>query len=415
MRQHERLWAAVPWLLIAAIPVVEVIRRSLEVDEIRVISLLVAAPATAAIRGRPRSVLAVSIAAFVVALGNLEVDSGSDMDHRLTALGAVMLMSVVSMWASVGRARSAAQLSQVRRVAEAAQLALLRPMPRRVGELRMAARYLAAESEARIGGDLYEAGEGPHGTRLIIGDVRGKGLPAVLTAGAVLGAFREAARYERELTRIAVRCSQAVSLLVRSSIEEEARREEGARAKSPEVGGEDAEDFADADGPWAEWGAMVGQAVPDAVELFVTAILVEFDGPVLRMVNLGHPPPLLLTDRTAEYVEVKEPLPPLGLADLFPDDFSVHTQQWRRGDRLLLYTDGITEARNSDGEFFPLQPCANDLLRVRTAALPDELLREVGRHTGGELEDDAAIVTVEWSGERAPADGARGTTSGRGA
>ena len=60
-------------------------------------------------------------------------------------------------------------------------------------------------AEARIGGDLYEAVNTAHGVRLLIGDVRGKGLLAVETAAAMLAAFREAAYEVYTLAEVARR------------------------------------------------------------------------------------------------------------------------------------------------------------------------------------------------------------------
>ncbi|MFD0385260.1 PP2C family protein-serine/threonine phosphatase [Streptomyces stramineus] len=102
------------------------------------------------------------------------------------------------------------QLLQSRSVAEAAQRTLLRPPPERIGPLRTAVRYLAAAAEARVGGDLYEALATPFGTRLLIGDVRGKGLAAIETAADVLGTFREAAQVEPDLAVVARRLDAAV-------------------------------------------------------------------------------------------------------------------------------------------------------------------------------------------------------------
>lgn len=406
--RHDRLWLVLPWLLLAAVAGAEVLRQLVSQGVPRPGALLSPAPAIAAIRGRPRMVLAVSVVATGIAVVRVFVRQAGTVDQYLTSLGAVLLVSIVSFAASTARQRSQARLTQVRRVSEAAQLALLRPMPRRMGELRLAARYVAAESEARIGGDLYEAVVGPRHTRLIIGDVRGKGLPAVRAAGAVLGAFREAARYETDLSRIAARCSESVSLLVQSTIEGAERSGSDSEGDGGSGGGPDGA-TEDADGPWAEWGTDVVQPVPDAAELFVTAIVVEFDGQWLRMINLGHPPPLLMTSRTADYIQAEDPLPPLGLAHQLLDELPVHAHPWQRGDRLLLYTDGIVEARDANGQFFPLLPCVDALLGVRTSALPDQLLWAVSQHTGGELGDDAAIVAVEWCLAQSATAGTGGT------
>ncbi|MEU6278495.1 hypothetical protein ABZ871_39830 [Streptomyces populi] len=59
--------------------------------------------------------------------------------------------------------------------------------------LRLLLPYLAAAAEARIGGYQHEAIRTPHGVRLLIGDVRGKGLLAIPAAATLLSAFREAA------------------------------------------------------------------------------------------------------------------------------------------------------------------------------------------------------------------------------
>ncbi|MDG9702478.1 PP2C family protein-serine/threonine phosphatase [Streptomyces sp. DH37] len=356
------VWLLLPWLLVLAVAVVEV-TGGLQGRVVHAGPLLSPVPALAAIRGRPRDVLAVSAAALAVGLA---AAPGPDMvgaDNSPTALASLAVVSVASLVAAVARQRREGQLVRIRRVAEAAQLALLSPVPRRAGGLRLAARYSAAESDTLIGGDLYEVVVRPDRTRLIIGDVRGKGLPAVRTAAAVLGAFREAAHYESALTTVAGRCSRAVARCAR--------------------------EMGSGDGDGAEGD-----------ELFVTAALVEVQGRELRVVDLGHPPPLLLTPDDCVPLAV-EPLPPLGLVHGFTvgwdDDcgLTVHTR-WRPGDRLLLYTDGIDEARDENGRFFPLTGALEELREVPTERLPDELLEAVARHTGRSLRDDAAVVAVEF-------------------
>ena len=58
-------------------------------------------------------------------------------------------------------------------------------MPPALGSLRLAVLYASASAEASIGGNFYEALETPHGVRLLVGDVRGKGLDAVRLAEVV--------------------------------------------------------------------------------------------------------------------------------------------------------------------------------------------------------------------------------------
>lgn len=99
----------------------------------------------------------------------------------------------------------------MRSIAEVAQRVLLRPEPRTAGPLQAAVSYTSAVAEARIGGDLYEMVASPHGIRVIVGDVQGKGLAAVETAAVVLGAFREAAHDEPDLVGLGERLERSVA------------------------------------------------------------------------------------------------------------------------------------------------------------------------------------------------------------
>ena len=82
--------------------------------------------------------------------------------------------------------------SEVRAVARVAQSALLRPVPATITAGRLASRYVSAAAEARVGGDLLEVVPGPGHPRWLIGDTRGKGLPAVRLASVAMTSFRDA-------------------------------------------------------------------------------------------------------------------------------------------------------------------------------------------------------------------------------
>ncbi|MER5579225.1 PP2C family protein-serine/threonine phosphatase, partial [Streptomyces massasporeus] len=172
--------------------------------------LLVAGPALAATTNGPRGVLSVGFlaAALGVALGIRDGVPGRELIAVLSALVAVTLASGL---ASALRGRRERVLAAVRSVAETAQHALLRPVPSTVGPFQVAVRYSAAAAEARIGGDLYALIPTPHGVRLIVGDVRGKGLPAVGTAALVLGVFREAAHDEADLLAVVDRIERSLA------------------------------------------------------------------------------------------------------------------------------------------------------------------------------------------------------------
>lgn len=98
-----------------------------------------------------------------------------DLGTWWTAAG-IVAVTVAAAYGSHVRLLRERTLIQVRLVADAAQQVVLSPMPRRIGNVEIESLYLAAAAEARIGGDFYEVVDTPYGVRLLIGDVRGKGL-----------------------------------------------------------------------------------------------------------------------------------------------------------------------------------------------------------------------------------------------
>jgi sigma-B regulation protein RsbU (phosphoserine phosphatase) len=144
--------------------------------------------------------------------------------------------------------------------------------------------------------------------------------------------------------------------------------------------------------------AILGQFSGGA---FATAVLAELnmDTGVLRYINAGHPAPLLL--RTGHVVRE---LPagrrmPLGLDDA---SVTVGEENVEPGDRLLLYTDGITEARNPNGEEFGVTRLIDHAERHAAAGLSAaETLRRlahaVATHHDGPADDDATLLLAEWS------------------
>lgn len=283
--------------------------------------------------------------------------------EALTELATVLTVSGLATLINVVVRRSGQQLASARGIAEAAQRAVLPTPAERIAGLHVSASYEAAQADAFIGGDLYAVQDTPYGVRLAVGDVRGKGLGAVEAVAVVLGAFREAAESEPTLEGVAQRLERALA-------------REGTRRDSL-----------------------------DAVEGFTTCVLGEIPAGagVLRLVNRGHPEPLLLyADGGLAALVPAEPALPLGMGDLggWPD----RAQEWAfpAGATLLLYTDGLTEARDGAGVFY--DPAAR--LRGRVFPGPDELLGALGsdvrRHTGGGATDDMALLAVARPGERQP-------------
>ncbi|MEU9719647.1 PP2C family protein-serine/threonine phosphatase [Streptomyces sp. NPDC047976] len=279
-----------------------------------------------------------------------------DLGTWWTAAG-IIAVTVAAAYGSHLRLQRERTLFQVRLVADAAQQVVLSPMPRRFGDVAIESLYLAAAAEARIGGDFYEVADTPYGVRLLIGDVRGKGLPAVGSAAAIVNAFREAAYDETDMVDVARRMDASSTRY---------------NAAFP------------ADG---------------ATERFATALLVQIPhtGRHIDILNCGHPPPLLLNRGELRVLEPESPSPLLSLAELIGDHYSVDSFEFSPGDLLLLYTDGIAEARARDGEFFPLTAW----MRRQPPTPPRELLtalhRDLVHHSRGRLDDDVAALAVRLS------------------
>jgi serine phosphatase RsbU (regulator of sigma subunit) len=271
------------------------------------------------------------------------------------------LMAILASRYNSGRETKLANIAQV---ADAAQRAILSDVPgTSVSGLRVAVRYESAATEAMVGGDLYEMVETPWGTRMLVGDARGKGLDAVRLASRVLGAFRVAARERPRLSDVLAPLDREVAL----------------------TGADDD---------------------------FVTAVVVEVSrGPdgrdLVRLANAGHPDVILLRGGHAVALAPDERQQPLGLGAGGGTNQVTVAAPLYPGDRLLLYTDGVAEAREPlGGAFFPLLPAVE-----RTMADPDAsldgclttLVSEVRRWTGDHLRDDMALLAVEVPPEPAAA------------
>ncbi len=135
---------------------------------------------------------------------------------------------------------------------------------------------------------------------------------------------------------------------------------------------------------------------------FVTALIAELHLATgeLRWVSAGHPAPLLLRGgRLVKALDVS-PSPPLAL-QLAPGPPVEGRESLEPGDMLLLYTDGLTEARQPGGELFTVERLGEFIEREAASgrAAPETLrqLREAIIERGaGALTDDATAVLVEW-------------------
>lgn len=314
------------------------------------IGLFAAVPfLAAAFAGWPAVVAVGALATLVAIVFGMYNPGGIDGEIAINIAGIVLVTGIAAVVGTL-RARQAERVVELSRLASVAQAAVLTPLGPRIGPLAVSGRYISASAAADIGGDLYEALDTPYGVRMIIGDVRGKGLDAVRVASIVLGSYRHVAFERSDLRTIVADLDRAV-------------------ARS--VGDED----------------------------FVTVAIAEERGGTLTIVNCGHPAPLLM--RRGEVIALEPPTnaPPLG----FMPAVKSRVDRLEPGDRILLYTDGLAEARR-DGEFFPISDRAWGLLGHGTvsdglASLESALMEWVA----GQLDDDIALVLMEYGGA-APAE-----------
>jgi hypothetical protein len=202
-----------------------------------------------------------------------------------------------------------------------------------------------------IGGDSFDYAVNGSTADLLVIDSVGHGLPATVLATVAISAYRHPRRNTLDLPDIAVDINTAI-----------ARQFPGSQ--------------------------------------FATAVLarLDIDTGRLRWINAGHPAPLILRGSSLVPPPHCPPSRPLGLQETKPTSCETRLEP---GDRLLLYTDGITEARSPSGEFFGEQRLADFISAAVAAGEPApetvrQLMRHVLAHQADQLQDDASIVVLEW-------------------
>ena len=333
---REQVGTVVGVALVIAMGAINVVRGA------EVLGILVVGPLVVSSLADSGSTAMVALFTVFVALVSAVLNHTLGTFNQTVRLAGVAAGSAFCVVVARWREAREARLAQVVRVAEAAQRAILRPVPAVVGNVAFAARYLSAAEEAVIGGDLYDVVPSKWGVRVVVGDVRGKGLEAVRLSATVLGSFRESAVVQRRLPQVTVALDRAIAA---------------------ELGAED----------------------------FVTAVVAQFSGGKVDVVNCGHYPPIMVSEGDVTLLAA-EPTPPLGLGPAFEArSFAV-----RPGSRLLFYTDGLIEARGEDRRFYTMPPDVRRALAVDDLdkAL-DALVESVLDHVGHRLDDDLALLLAE--------------------
>jgi serine phosphatase RsbU (regulator of sigma subunit) len=202
-----------------------------------------------------------------------------------------------------------------------------------------------------VGGDSFDYAINGSMMDLLVIDSVGHGLPAAVLASVAISAYRHARRNGLDLPEIAMEIDAAIASQIGAS-------------------------------------------------QFATAVLarLDIDTGRLRWINAGHPNPLIVRGRSLVKPPRCPPNRPLGLQESKPSCCETRLEP---GDRLVLYTDGITEARSPDGEFFGEQRLVDFISSAAAAGHPAaetvrRLMRHVVTHQAGQLQDDASIVVLEW-------------------
>ncbi|WP_307825729.1 PP2C family protein-serine/threonine phosphatase [Streptomyces sp. MBT33] len=292
-----------------------------------------------------------ALGAAVVAVLNVpafQLDSPGNTD-----LLTIVFVSGLSVFVSYVRSHRDAQLDLERTVAEAAQRAVVPPLPEHVGAVRCAGLYRAAQRGTLVGGDFFDVREGPYGVRAVLGDVQGHGLSAISTVASLLGAFREAVLDQPDLESVAARLDRRL---------------------------------------------VVDSASSRYAELFATAVLLEFsrDARSVRLVSCGHPAPLLLRGREATEVQLTA-WTPLGLG--LPDGGRPAglTLRLEPGHSLFLASDGVSEARDGDGTFYPLPDRLAALADSDPAVLAERVWTDLVRYCPAVADDVTMLVLTPGS------------------
>lgn len=327
------------------------------------LGLLVFLPGAAAALCTVRQTAAVAAWTILVVCVTVVVrGGGGHLLDRVLMLLITVGLGIASVYACRYRISREHEMFRLRSTAAAMQRHILHPLPLVTGDVLVNGVYEPLQEDRLVGGDIYDVVDSPWGTRVLIGDVQGKGLAAVGAAFAVIGAFREAAHREPTLTALADALDAAV---VRHN----------------------------------SYAADTGED-----ERFVTALVlgVDMDDEV-QAVNCGHVLPYLVEDGKVTVPELESGVP-LGLAALADEPTTVGWFPFPDGATLVLSTDGLTETRAADGTFYPADTRLAALSEHSPTSLPQALYDDARAYAGqGGRHDDVAVLTVR----RAPRPGTR--------
>lgn len=322
---------------------------------------LVFLPTLIAGRGTVRQTAVASVWTVLVIAGSLIRSPLPTLAANTSVIAFALVLDGLSVIQAVRRVRQEREISRLRSAAAALQRQILRPFPLETDELVVHGLYEPVEEDSMVGGDVYEALPTPFGSRVLIADVQGKGLPAISAAFAVLNSFREAALAELTLSAVV------------EALENSVRRHNSFAAQAGEE------------------------------QRFVTALILDIgSGTKAQAINCGHIPPYLLTQQEAGQVPLGEASLPLGLASLSPEPRTLAAFDFPGDSTLLLCTDGVTETRNPSGAFFPLTERLAAWKHLPPEEIAPTVHDELKDYAKGRLADDRALLVIHRSPTKPP-------------
>jgi phosphoserine phosphatase RsbU/P len=330
--------SAVVWFVLVVVVDLSIPSTVIVIGLVNLSTLLV----TAVSPVRRTAVFAVA-AVVAVALCPLW-DQGQTTSTEVVRVVNTVLFGAVAVGLTILRERRDRQVLRIVAAAEAAQRAVLPTLPAQAGRVGIAARYHSAADEAMVGGDVFDMYYNDTGKVIaLVGDVAGHGLASVQEGARLIRAFRQYAPTSESLEQL---------------------------------------------------GALMNAYITPflAPDVFVTAVLADVSSTdTITVASCGHPAPLLLTATGLMQVPITYG-PPLGLGS----PTGVQTQAWCPGDRLLLHTDGLLEARDRSGRFLP-PALVEPALRTGTPAEAVDTVIEVleGYVPDGRLHDDVCLMVLE--------------------
>ncbi|WP_245918684.1 PP2C family protein-serine/threonine phosphatase [Actinomadura mexicana] len=322
---------------------------------------LVFLPTLIAGRGTVRQTAVASVWTILVIAGSLIRSPLSTAAAAASVIIFAVALNGLSVVQAVRRIRQEREISRLRSAAAALQRQILRPFPLVTRELLVHGLYEPVEEDSLVGGDVYEAMPTPYGSRVLIADVQGKGLPAISAAFAVLNSFREAALAEPTLAAVV------------EALENSVRRH----------------------------NAFVAQTGEE--QRFVTALILDIGSETkAQAINCGHIPPYSLSEQETGQIPLGEASLPLGLAFLSPEPRTVAAFNFPVDSTLLLCTDGVTETRDPSGAFFPLTERLAAWKHLPPEEIAPTVHQELNDYAKGRLADDRALLVIHRSPAKSP-------------